>query len=185
MTEPTPGPTPAPAVTLAPASSADLPSFREAFEAVAAERRWIGTEAPIDWTERGPRFEATVADPAWFVVLAKDGERVVGWVSCHDEGGGPVSLGMGIVDGFRSQGLGTQLLAAAIGWARHRGAHKVALEAWPTNARAIGLYEKFGFEVEGRYRRHWRRNDGSLWDAVSMGLVLDEDAPGGPPPGDS
>jgi RimJ/RimL family protein N-acetyltransferase len=74
------------------------------------------------------------------------------------------------------------MLAAVIGWARHRGAHKVLLEVWPTNARAIGLYEKFGFVVEGRHPRHWRRNDGSLWDSLSMGLVLDTDAPGGPEP---
>jgi RimJ/RimL family protein N-acetyltransferase len=148
---------------------------------VAAEGRWIGTEAPIDWTERGPRFEESLTDPAWHLVLAKDGDRVVGWVASHHEPGGRVELGMGIVDGYRSQGLGTKLLAASVGWARHRGAHKMLLEAWTTNARAIGLYEKFGFEIEGRHRRHWRRNDGSLWDCVSMGLVLDEDAPGGPP----
>ena len=50
------------------------------------------------------------------------------------------------------------------------------------NTRAIGLYEKLGFVVEGRYRRHWRRRDGSLWDSLLMGLVLDETSPGGPGP---
>jgi len=73
-----------------------------------------------------------------------------------------------------------------IDWARGQGAHKIVLEVWPHNARAIGLYEKLGFVIEARYRRHWRRRDGSLWDALAMGLVLDEASPGGPPtePGD-
>jgi RimJ/RimL family protein N-acetyltransferase len=43
---------------------------------------------------------------------------------------------------------------------------------WPHNDRAIALYEKLGFVEEGRLRRHYRRRNGELWDAVVMGLVL-------------
>lgn len=163
------------------ATTEDFPAFQAVYGSIAAEGRWIGAELPIDWDARAALFERTVADPAYFILLAEsdDGEPV-GWLSAQHEPHGRVALGMGIVEGHRSSGLGTQLLAAAIGWAKHRGAHKVVLEVWPHNRRAIGLYEKFGFEVEGRHRRHWRRNDGSLWDAVSMGLVLDEEAPGMP-----
>lgn len=166
-------------VTLRPADAGDLESFKAAFEEVAAEGRWIGTEAPIDWAQREPRFAASIDDADSYVLLALDGARVIGW-GVGELRAGVVDLGMGIVDGYRSQGLGTKLLAAVIGWARHRAAHKVHLEVWPTNERAIGLYEKFGFEHEGRRRRQWRRKDGSLWDALAMGLVLDHDAPGGP-----
>ena len=38
---------------------------------------------------------------------------------------------------------------------------------------------RHGFAVEGRKRRHYRRRNGELWDAVMMGLVLEEDAPDG------
>ena len=104
---------------------------------------------------------------------------IVGWAYAEHATSGQASLGMGIVDGYRSAGLGTRLLTGVIDWARRQGAHKVVLEVWPHNTRAIGLYEKLGFVIEARYRRHWRRRDGSLWDAAAMGLVLDEDAPGG------
>jgi RimJ/RimL family protein N-acetyltransferase len=87
---------------------------------------------------------------------------------------------MGIVDGHRGAGLGSRLLEAILEWAAERGAHKVCLELWTHNTPALALYEKFGFEVEGHHPRHWRRNDGSLWDILSMGLVLDHDAPSGP-----
>ena len=63
---------------------------------------------------------------------------------------------------------------AAITWARDVGAHKVALQMWPHNDRAHALYEKFGFVDEGRLVRHYRRRNGELWDAVIMGLALDE-----------
>jgi RimJ/RimL family protein N-acetyltransferase len=166
---------------LRPATVDDWDGFRANYESIAAEGRWIGGELPIDWEARRPQWEASITDPRWLVVLAvsPDG-AVVGHIAAEHEGIGRVSFGMGIVDGHRSAGLGTQLLAVVVGWAKQRGAHKVTLEVWSHNARAIGLYAKFGFVVEGRHRRHWRRNDGSLWDSVTMGLVLDEDAPGGP-----
>jgi RimJ/RimL family protein N-acetyltransferase len=87
---------------------------------------------------------------------------------------------MALSDGYRGAGLGRRLLTCGIDWAREQGAHKVVLEAWPHNDGALALYEKLGFELEGRHRRHWRRRDGSLWDCISMGLVLDETAPGSP-----
>jgi RimJ/RimL family protein N-acetyltransferase len=167
--------------TLRLATLEDFPAFQAVYGSIAAEGRWIGAELPIDWDARRPMFESTVADPRYLILLGESDEgEPIAWASAEHDPGGRVSLGMGIVDGHRSSGLGTQLLATIIGWARQRDAHKVLLEVWPHNARAIGLYEKFGFEVEGRHRRHWRRNDGSLWDSLSMGLVLDETAMGGP-----
>ena len=159
----------------------DLDAFCSMFDTVAAEGIWIGTEAPIDWSARRPMIEASVTDPDKLVVLAVDDlDAPIGWIVGDHGAHGRVDLFMGLLDAHRSQGLGTQLMAALLGWAKQRGAHKVCLELWPHNDRARGLYEKFGFVVEGNYRRHWRRNDGSLWDATAMSLVLDEDAPGSP-----
>ena len=167
--------------TIRYATVEDLDAFCATFEAVAAEGTWIGTEAPVDWTTRRPIFEASLTDPDKLVLLAvADDDTPIGWVVGEHGAHGRVDLGMGLVEGYRSQGIGTQLLASLLGWAKQRGAHKVCLELWPHNDRARGLYEKFGFTVEGNYRRHWRRRDGALWDAMAMGLVLDEEAPGSP-----
>ncbi len=171
-------------VLIRPATSDDWGGYRAAFESVAAEGRWIGTELPIDWDARQPGFGAIVAGDRHLLLLATTegpGEMIVGWGYAEHAASGQAHLGMGIVDGYRSAGLGTRLLGGVIEWARQQGAHKVVLEVWPHNARAIGLYEKLGFVIEARYRRHWRRRDGSLWDSLAMGLVLDETAPGGPP----
>jgi hypothetical protein len=37
---------------------------------------------------------------------------------------------------------------------------------------------------EGRLRRHYPRRNGELWDAIVMGLVLDEERPGSSLPED-
>jgi putative acetyltransferase len=168
------------APSIRPATPRDWDGFRAAFGAVAAEGRWIGRELPIDWDGLWESFCQRVADPRWLNLLAEADGEVIGWAHAEHQRDGKVSLGMGIVDGYRSAGLGSRLLELVVDWAREQDAFKVCLEVWPHNAAALRLYERFGFVVEGRHPRHWRRNDGSLWDSLSMGLVLDHDSPGGP-----
>jgi ribosomal protein S18 acetylase RimI-like enzyme len=79
---------------------------------------------------------------------------------------------MMVLDGHRGQGLGRALLDACVDWSRAAGAHKVALEVWPHNAAAIALYERVGFQYEGRRVGQYRRRNGELWDSLAMGLVL-------------
>lgn len=87
---------------------------------------------------------------------------------------------MGVRDGYRGQGVGSALLDACLDWCRTGGAHKFTLSVWPHNRAAIALYAKYGFRVEGRLVRHWRRRNGELWDLIAMGLVLDDASPGSP-----
>src|SRR4051794_30564182 len=156
----------------------DAPAVEEVWERVAAEGEWIGTELPLrpGWQDR---FRQAVASPnvAWFVVGV--GGNVVGGIFVDDQGG-LAHIGMAIIDGHRGRGLGAQLLDTAISWARDKGCHKVMLEVWPHNARARALYERAGFVEEGYLRRQYRRASGALWDAVAMGLVLDDIAPARP-----
>ncbi len=79
---------------------------------------------------------------------------------------------------WRGRGVGGALMAAAIDWARGNGIHKLALQVWPHNLAAQRLYQRFGFVEEGHLRRHYRRRNGELWDAIVMGLVLDSTSPG-------
>jgi ribosomal protein S18 acetylase RimI-like enzyme len=85
---------------------------------------------------------------------------------------------MWVAASHRGEGIGRSLLDECLRWARDEGAHKVALEVWPHNAPAIALYRAYGFEIEGRKLRHYRRRNGELWDSVLMGLILDHDSPG-------
>lgn len=169
-----------PTLVVRPITSADADGYLDVFATVAAEGRWIGTEAPIS-PERQDRIKSAASSPTdrLFVNVAVDDGRVVGFAGLElDDGLG--HLFMAIVDGYRGQGLGRRLLDGAIGWARDRGAYKVDLEVWPHNAAALRLYERAGFVTEGHRRRQWRRRNGQLWDSVQMGLVLDETSPGSP-----
>jgi RimJ/RimL family protein N-acetyltransferase len=150
-------------------------------EAVAAEGRGIGAELPLD-IERDRRVflgSITSEQAQSFVAVDQEG-NVVGNLGIELYGFGVAELGMMVESTWRGKGVGSALLHAGIDWARSVGAHKVALQHWPTNERATALYEKFGFVEEGRLRRHYRRRNGEIWDAVVRGLVLENDAPGGP-----
>jgi RimJ/RimL family protein N-acetyltransferase len=158
-----------------------VPAVVELLAAVADEGRWLGTEAPVDRAARVDQLRADLSAAAGVarLVATVEGE-IVGHVGLDRSATGVTNLGMFVAEGWRGRGVGTALVAAAVEEARRWGSHKVALQLWPHNRVARSLYLKFGFMEEGRLRRHYRRRDGALWDALVMGLVLDEDSPGSP-----
>ena len=170
-------------LTLRGASKADFDDWFLLYDAVAAEGKWIGGEAPSDRTAREKSFYAHLADPDSTTFLAVLGGRLVGSLGVTIRGG-IADLGMMVAAKWRGRGVGSALMGACVGWAEERGAHKVTLEVWPHNVAAQNLYKKHGFVEEGRFRRHYRRRNGELWDAIRMGLVLDTQSPGSPFAGD-
>ncbi len=151
----------------------DVAAVVELSAAVAAEGRWIGREQ-VDPAERSRELLASLEDPDHGVFVADAGGEVVGHLGITLQPYGVADLGMLVAAPWRGRGVGSALLRTAVDWAREAGAHKVALQVWPHNEAALALYRKFGFVEEGRLRRHYRRRDGERWDAVVMGLLLDE-----------
>jgi RimJ/RimL family protein N-acetyltransferase len=174
-------PSPASSYSLRLAEAGDFEAYIGAFEAVAADGRWMGAEAPFDRDARRAVFDRAVAGDNSVLFLADAGGVIVGSIYAYLSGG-VVDLGMFVVEGYRGGGVGSALLEAVITWARAQAAHKISLAVWPTNHPAIGLYARYGFRIEGTRRRHYRRRSGAVWDAVWMGLILDHDTAGGPGP---
>ena len=77
---------------------------------------------------------------------------------------------MGVASAYRGQGVGSRLLAAAIEHSWTAGFKRIELEVFVTNARAIALYEKLGFLLEGRLRKA-RLIDGAYHDVFHMALL--------------
>jgi RimJ/RimL family protein N-acetyltransferase len=160
-------------VTVRAAREEDLDAMVDLLAAVAEEGRWIGTEAPVDRERRRRRYAEDLHRDNTVVLVADAGGELVGHLGLILAPYGVADLGMLVAAGWRGRGVGGALLRAGIDRARQAGAHKIALQVWPHNQAAIALYERFGFQREGRLRRHYRRRSGELWDAVVMGLPLD------------
>ena len=151
------------------ATEEDVDAMLDVYESVATEGRWIGGELPVDRERhRAGRVERLETG---LMLVAEVDSRIVGELGIeivHGRG----DLGMEILDGFRGQGIGSALMVRAIDWARAQRLSKLFLEVWPHNARAIALYERFGFRQEGYHPKQWLRRNGEAWDTISMGLLL-------------
>lgn len=116
------------------------------------------------------RWSTAIEDPEW---------RRVWGLFTHDEivghlylAGGTlrselhrVNLGMGVADGHRRRGGGTQLLESAIDWARSRPIIDwIDLGYFSDNPGAGALYARHGFRVLGRTPDRYRVDDQSLDD---------------------
>ena len=151
----------------------DAEGFAAVVAAVAAEDRWIATQPPVDVAAFAERVRGTLEQGDDVLWVLEDEGGIVGTLGLHTtRARGVLSLGMCIVEHARGRGGGRALVAAALEHAQASPAHKVELEAWPDNERAIALYRSFGFEVEGERRLHYRRRDGTLRSSLIMARLL-------------
>lgn len=60
-----------------------------------------------------------------------------------------VYIVIGILQAFAGQGIGTQLFTQMEEWARAHAIHRLELTVMVHNERALKLYQKMGFEIEG------------------------------------
>jgi len=150
------------------AQAGDARAMAELFALVAAERDGIASEPPVDIGER----EALFARSAGESVVAVADRQIIGMLHIEVSRHGFGELGMLVDPGWRGRGVGSALVAAAIGWARGRELHKLCLEVFAHNTAAVALYRKCGFIEEGRRVRQYRRASGELWDSIVMGLAL-------------
>lgn len=146
-----------------------------ALDAVAREGKYLAfLEAPpIELSRQFIGRSITNTHPHF---VALDGDRVVGWcdVIPRDR---PTTrhsgvLGIGLLPEWRGRGVGRRLIARALEASRAFPLARVELAVRADNARAIALYRKIGFEVEGR-RRRAMLVDGLYYDDILMALLFD------------
>lgn len=82
------------------------------------------------------------------------------------------ALGLSVDQQYRGRGLGSALLTALLEWAPRNGITRVELEAFEANPRAIALYERWGFEREGR-RREAVLIDGEPVAVIMLARILE------------
>jgi putative acetyltransferase len=98
--------------------------------------------------------------------------KVVGNIGLHREVAHRrahcASIGMAVHDAYAGRGVGSALMAAVVELAeRWWNIKRLELSVYADNARAIALYERFGFVREGLFKAYaWR--DGEYVDSLAM-----------------
>lgn len=165
------------ALTLRVAEPADAPGLIGLSNSIRAEGVFYVADDPRLTSEDYAEYLRLLDGERHLVLLATDGERVVGTLTAI--GGGlrktrhVAEIGIGVAAGWRDAGLGSALLTTAIEWCRQRGLVKLELSVFANNERAIRLYQRYGFREEGRRTAKYRIS-GEYVDEVLMGLLLSD-----------
>ena len=81
------------------------------------------------------------------------------------------AIGISVHEDWQGKGVGKELMRAIVDLADNwLNLTRLELEVYADNQAAIRLYERFGFEVEGRLRQHAFR-DGQFVDSIVMGRI--------------
>jgi RimJ/RimL family protein N-acetyltransferase len=78
-------------------------------------------------------------------------------------------LGITVAAACHGEGIGRRMMLRLVDWARAAGVRKLNLRVRVDNAPAIALYERVGFQVEGRLTRDLCV-DGVDYDVFAMGM---------------
>jgi ribosomal-protein-alanine N-acetyltransferase len=81
-------------------------------------------------------------------------------------------LNVAVAEEWQGQGLGRFLLNQSVACARGLGMESMLLEVRPSNARALGIYERYGFEQIGRRKGYYPAADQQREDAIVMRYTL-------------
>lgn len=82
------------------------------------------------------------------------------------------SIKMGVLEKFAHKGIGTSLISEAEKWAHSKNITRLELSVFKTNQKAISLYKKFGFTIEGERKKSIKINS-SYIDELYMSKIFD------------
>ena len=166
------------AVKVRRAKGRDLEEYAKRLQSVADEGRYLFTETVTE--EMKKSLARLFKDKGALAIVAEVGgkrKKIVGSLTLirygHVKKASHVRvLGMLVIKEYRGLGIGTKLIVYALEWVKsHEEIEKIILGVFSNNRKALRLYEKFGFEVEGIKKRQYYIA-GKHEDEIEMALFL-------------
>jgi len=160
------------------AGEGDVPALIGLVNALAREARLLFV-MPID-PETGVEslvafLQSNAASGNHTVLVAESQGALAGLATAtggvHPAKRDTVEVGIGVLESHRGRGIGRALMEGLEIWARGAGIHRLQLPVVTSNAPAIALYRRVGFEVEGVLRESVQL-DGRSLDQFMMAKLL-------------
>lgn len=133
-------------------------------------------EYPLDVEAQTASIRGLEGNATNIMLLAMDGEEIAGIATIsssskikakHDG-----ELGIVVAKKYQGQGIGTELIRQLIEWAKgNKITTRISLDTRADNVKAVELYMKFGFVVEG-CRRNSTLLNGKYYDLYVMGMMI-------------
>lgn len=106
------------------------------------------------WSESSIAYELTNELSYWLV--AEENEQVVGYIGSQTVFPDTDMMNVAVHPDYRRRGIGAILVEALCTELRHRDCQTLTLEVRSSNAPAIAMYEKLGFEQVGKRPNYYR-----------------------------
>lgn len=154
----------------------DAEAMLDYLKATSAETPYMGRE-PEEHTmgaeEEAEFIRRNRENPRALMLSAYIGGRLAGSASFTETGGRirmrhRCTVGISLYRAFWGQGIGTALVREILAAAKTAGYEQAELTVVSTNAPAIALYKKLGFETTGTHPRAFKYRDGSYADFLFM-----------------
>ena len=140
-------------------------------------RSFTGTLYPISEYEHEvwikSQFESTekklflVCDRQTKKALGTIGLKYIDLVNRNAE----LFINLGMIEEIEGQGYGTDAVSTFVAYCfKHLNFHKIYLNVYESNLRAIRCYEKAGFKQEGKLMEH-HFNNGKYESVIVMGII--------------
>lgn len=163
--------------TIRVARQADFPEIKSVIEEVAAERTYIEAETVAEELGRDDTLMRFDGEKTRVFFVAEVGDEIVGWL--HIEAPEREKLKytarftVGVVDRFRGNGIGKQLMTSGLEWAEAHGYHKVYNNFPATNREALAFLDSLDYDAhcEAVHRNHYLV-DGEFVDQMSLAVNL-------------
>jgi RimJ/RimL family protein N-acetyltransferase len=156
----------------------DLDELMKLINSLVDEKAEIGRtekvtrEKEAEWL---PKMLANLEKDELFFLVAEVDKGLVASSDIHILSGDEKHVGvLGIVvkNGFRSLGIGTEMMKILVEQATSLGLKVLTLYVFATNKRAVHVYEKVGFVETGKIpRKHFR--EGQYIDELVMVKLID------------
>ncbi|QCI66070.1 GNAT family N-acetyltransferase [Phreatobacter stygius] len=144
------------------------PAFRSGtlalpYESFEAVKKWSEPRSPRDLHLSAELNSRVVGAAALRPFYGRRAHAAEFWIAVHED--------------FAGNGIGSRLLAAIIDTSDNwLNIHRIEMTVFTDNERAIALYKKFGFEIEGTHKAATFRN-GVFADAYCMARLRPSNQP--------
>lgn len=166
-------------ITYRRAEESDAERIVDFYNYVGGETSYLSFEKdeyPMSVKEQREEISSLKDKKASIMLLAMDNEEIAGIATIHSSSKIKArhdgELGIVVAKKYQGQGIGTELIRQLIEWAKGNGVTtRISLDTRADNVKAVELYMKFGFIIEG-CRKNSTLLDGTYYDLYVMGMMI-------------
>jgi len=162
-------------------SKADAEQLVELLKKLSVQTKYMLRELDeinAEVSEQENKIESMLSNKSTLFLVSEVNKKVVGFLVANSNDLKRVKhigeLVIGVDQEHWGMGIGRGLMEEMLVWSEKNGLKRLALEVVSENDRAVKMYERYGFKIEGKKVADHYVGDGKYLDTLVMGKMLDE-----------